>query len=165
MKIFSLALIFLLSIACQKQVVVNSVLHTPGHSKIDQAYCSISQRSGGTLMSCPDGELHYLITAENDNDCEAFQLPIGVLYSCDNSEASIIENSFESRVLISQVYDPCGAQTINDELLLLLDDGRIFSFRESGASITFEQKFEGAHTTDDGSNCSYLINQDQQIIL
>ena len=163
MKVFSLVFLMVLFIACEKQVVMNSVVGAKVQNSIDQAYCSIAERANGTLMSCPDGELHYLVTSENENECEAIQLAFGVLYSCQDGETSLIESSYHSRVLVSEITDPCGTQSLNDEVILLLEDARTYSFRQSNSELYFEERLVGAHSTLDGTNCNYQIDQNKNI--
>lgn len=64
---------------------------------------------------------------------------------------------------VVEVIDPCGQQTVHDEVLLRLSDGHLYALYYAPPYSFLTKLNPGAYSTTDGTGCQFTINIEEQL--
>lgn len=79
------------------------------------------------------------------------------------AQAQLTELQLETRV--TEIIDPCGDSAGYDEVLLRTNDGRVIAYFETGSNRYLSVLIPNVqYATTDGSNCSFKIDVDGNLV-
>ena len=118
--------------------------------------CSVTQALNGALIECASGSV-LVLNGQNGEDGQDGEDGMDGQDGQDGADAPPTPYS------VSEVIDPCGAESNFDEVLLKLANGAVvasFSENANGLNTRFVIIGPGNYMTTDGTSCQFTVNQD-----
>ncbi len=173
-------------LSCAGKNGINGRDGVDGNNGADGSSCSIQALTNGALISCTDGTSSLILNGERGKSCTVESMSTGTVISCEDGSTAVVLNGVDGQdgldgtngvdgndgadgrdgvdaamtaYTVVEVVDPCGHQSLFDEVMLRLNNGQLLAHYANGTTQFLTFVIPGNYVTTDGTNCYFSVDE------
>lgn len=142
---------------------------------VETPSCTVTETDEGALIQCPDGTTALIEHGEDGEDgssCSTYAVDDGALLECSDGTVVLIrhgtdgvdgedgEDAPKGAFTITEIIDPCGKESLYDEVLLRFANGDLLAHYSNKKKQHFARLQPGQYMTTDGTKCLFKVTDD-----